>query len=132
MSLHRVNVEGVARFPTLSHATIAGEWVFVSGVLGTVGGVPKVVGGGIAAETTQALQNLERILSGCGCGLQDVAKVSVFLVDMASFAEMNKAYLAVFETEPPARITVQCAGLSLGGVIEMDCIAMLPNTPRPA
>jgi enamine deaminase RidA (YjgF/YER057c/UK114 family) len=85
------------------------------------------VPGGIAAQTTQTLRNIETILAACGCGLADVAKVNVYLTDMASFAAMNQAYLGVFRADPPARITVGCTALALGALVEMDCVAFRPD-----
>jgi len=126
-AIRKINVAGVARLPAFCHATVAGQQVFVSGMLGARPGVLELVPGGIAAETTQALRNVETILAACGCGLADVAKVNVYLTDMASFAAMNEAYLAVFGAEPPARITVGCTGLALGALVEMDCVAFRPD-----
>jgi enamine deaminase RidA (YjgF/YER057c/UK114 family) len=47
---------------------------------------------------------------------------------MAAFAEMNDAYVSVFGTDPPARITVGCNGLALDAAVEMDCVAFLPDS----
>ena len=55
-----------------------------------------------------------------------MAKVNVYLTDMASFGEMNQAYLTFFESDPPARITIGCAGLALGAAVEIDCVAVRP------
>jgi 2-iminobutanoate/2-iminopropanoate deaminase len=126
-AIRKINVAGVARLPAFCHATVAGNQVFVSGMLGARPGALELVPGGIAAETTQTLRNIETILAACGCGLADVAKVNVYLTDMAAFAAMNEAYLAVFGAEPPARITVGCTGLALGALVEMDCVAFRPD-----
>jgi 2-iminobutanoate/2-iminopropanoate deaminase len=99
-------------------------------MLGAAPGTMELVPGGIAAETTQALRNIETILAACGCGLADVAKVNVYLSDMGSFAVMNEAYVAVFGAEPPARITVGCTALALGALVEMDCVAFRPDDAR--
>ena len=50
---------------------------------------------------------------------------------MASFGEMNKAYLAVFGADPPARITVGCSGLALSAAVKMDCVAFRPTSSPP-
>jgi 2-iminobutanoate/2-iminopropanoate deaminase len=126
MALQKVNVDGVARLPAFCHAVIAGQQVFVSGMLGAKPGTMELVDGGVAAQTTQAIRNIEEILTACGASLADVAKVNVFLTDMAEFAAMNEAYLAAIGDDPPARITVGCSGLALGAAVEMDCIAVLP------
>jgi 2-iminobutanoate/2-iminopropanoate deaminase len=133
--VQRINVPGVVRLPAFSHASIAGQQVFVSGMLGSppvpeggqAGAGLTVVDGGTGAQTVQALRNVETILRACGCGLEDIAKVNVYLTDMATFGEMNEAYLSVFTGDPPARITVGCSGLALGAAVEMDCIAFLPD-----
>jgi reactive intermediate/imine deaminase len=127
VKIRKVNVEGVARLAAFSHATIAGQQVFVSGTLGAAPGVLELVEGGTGPQTVQALRNTEVILRACGCELDDVAKVNVYLADMATFGEMNEAYLTVFGSEPPARITVGCNGLALGAAVELDCIAFLPD-----
>jgi 2-iminobutanoate/2-iminopropanoate deaminase len=125
MALRKVNVDGVARLPAFCHAVIAGQQVFVSGMLGAKPGTMELVDGGVAAQTTQAIRNIEEILAACGASLADVAKVNVYLTDMAEFPAMNEAYLAAIGDDPPARITVGCSGLALGAAVEMDCIAVL-------
>jgi 2-iminobutanoate/2-iminopropanoate deaminase len=124
MPPRRVNVDGLDRLPAFSHATVAGDQVFVAGQLGTVPGT-MTVSGGVGAQTTQALRNIEAILAECGCTFADVAKVNVYLTDMATFDEMNDAYLAVVGEDPPARITVGCAALALGAAVEIDCVAFV-------
>jgi 2-iminobutanoate/2-iminopropanoate deaminase len=126
MPVQKVNVDGIVRLPAFCHATIADRHVYVSGMLGAAPGSMDIVDGGVTAETTQALRNIEQILAACGVGMQDVVKVNVFLTDMAQFARMNEAYTAVFGDNPPARITVGCNALALGALVEMDCIAVLP------
>src|SRR5690349_20778285 len=102
----RIYVENLARLPAFCHATIAGDFIFVSGTLGTKPGTLELVEGGTGAETTQTLRNITTILEACGATLADLVKVNVFLADMADFAEMNRAYMATIGDQPPARITV--------------------------
>ena len=125
--IQKVNAPDVARLPAFCHAAIAGEQVLVSGTLGARPDALELVDGGVAAQTVQALRNIEVVLEQCGCGLRDVAKVNVYLTDMKAFAEMNEAYLSVFGDDPPARITVGCTALALGAAVEMDCVAFLPG-----
>ena len=116
-------VDGLGRLPQFSHATVAGELVFVSGTLGTTGAGFDLAPGGTGPETTQTLRNIESILQGAGASLRDVVKVSVYLADMTTFAEMNRAYAEFFGDEPPARITVGGAVLALGAAVEIECVA---------
>lgn len=126
-AIRKINVAGVAGLPAFCHATVVGNQVFVSGTLGATPDALEVVPGGITAQTTQTLRSLETVLAACGCGLADVAKVNVYLTDMADFDAMNEAYLAAFGADPPARITIGCAGLALGALVEMDCVAFRPD-----
>ncbi len=123
----RVNVEGLGKLPAFSHASIAGDLIFVSGTLGTRTASFELVEGGMGPETTQTLENIRAILKGAGASLDDIVKMNVFVTDMSAFQEMNKAYLEFFPGDPPARITVGCAALALDAKIEIDCIAVRPN-----
>jgi 2-iminobutanoate/2-iminopropanoate deaminase len=123
----RINVEGVGRLPAFSHATVHGDLIFVSGTLGTKPGSFDLAEGGAGPETAQALRNIAAILAGAGASLADVLKMHVYLTDMSTFRAMNEAYGGFFEGEPPARITVGCAGLALGAAVEIDCIARNPR-----
>jgi 2-iminobutanoate/2-iminopropanoate deaminase len=121
--MEKIVVEGLARVPAFSHAVVVGDYVHVSGTLGTVGDTTELAEGGVGAQTTQTLRNIEQILEATGLGLADVVKVNVYLSDLADFEEMSRAYLEVIGDSPPARTTVGGVDLALGGAVEMDCVA---------
>ena len=121
-----VNAEGLGRLPAFSHATVAGDFVYVSGTLGTRDGSFELVDGGMGAQTQKTLENIGAVLAASGAGFEDVVKINVFVTDMAQFADMNRAYLEFFGEDPPARITVGCAALALGALVEIDCVAYKP------
>ncbi|MBK9054348.1 MAG: RidA family protein [Chloroflexi bacterium] len=124
MSTKRVYVDGLARLPAFSHAVVAGDFIFVSGCIGTKAGGMELVEGGTGAQTTQTLRNIEQILQASGATLADVVKVNVYLTEIGDFAEMNGAYIAVMGEDPPARITVGKVGFGLAAAtVEIDCIA---------
>jgi len=123
----RINVEGVGRLPAFSHATIAGDTIYVSGTLGTKPDSFDLAEGGTGPQTAQTLENIKTILAGAGATFDDVVKMNVFLTDMSTFRAMNTAYLTFFPGDPPARITVGCAALALGAAVEIDCIARNPG-----
>ncbi len=127
MSVKKIVVEGLAKLPAFCHATIAGDFVYVSGTLGALPNTMDLIEGGIGPETTQTLENIETILTACGVTWSDVAKVNVFIADMKDFAVMNEAYLAILGDDPPARITVGRADLALGAAVEIDCVAYKPQ-----
>lgn len=123
MNAQKVYVEGLARLPVFCHATIAGDFIYVSGTLGTKPNSMELVEGGVDAQTMQTLRNIEIILQACDASLAHLIKVNVFLADINTFAEMNQAYLAIIGDDPPARITVGSADLALGAAVEMDAVA---------
>ncbi|MEM8922512.1 MAG: alpha/beta fold hydrolase [Actinomycetota bacterium] len=125
-------VEGLGRLPQFSHAGWAGDTLHVSGTLGTVEGL--TLADGVAAQTTRALENMGTILAEAGLGWEHVAKVDVFLADMAESAAYNEAYGAFFASRiepPPARITVGGNDFAFGARIEMQCVASRSG-PQPA
>lgn len=124
---NKIDVEGLARLPAFCHAVVAGDFIFVSGTIGVRPNSMELVAGGTGPETTQTLRSIETILDACGASLDDVVKASVFLADMDTFAEMNRAYLEVMGSDPPARITVGRADLALGAAVEIDCVAYKPQ-----
>jgi 2-iminobutanoate/2-iminopropanoate deaminase len=128
MATRKIVVDGLGKLPAFCHAVVAGDFIFVSGTLGTKASSFELVDGGTGPETRQTLRNIETILAGCGAALADLVKLNVFLADMATFAEMNEAYLAVMGDDPPARITVGRAGLALDAAVEIDAVAYKPGT----
>jgi 2-iminobutanoate/2-iminopropanoate deaminase len=126
MGTRKIVVDGLGKLPAFCHAVVAGDFVFVSGTLGTQPSSFALVDGGTGPETRQTLRNIETILTDCGATLADVVKLNVFLADMATFTEMNEAYLAVIGDDPPARITVGRAALALGAAVEIDGVAYKP------
>ena len=102
----------------------AGDWIIVSGQLGLVDGA--IVGGGVSAQTAQAVENLKAQLATMDATLADVAKTLCFLTDMDTFASFNDAYVAGFGTARPARSTIGVAALPLGGAVEIEAWAFKP------
>lgn len=123
----RINAAGVGRLPVFSHAVRAGDFLFLSGMLGTRGDSFELAAGGVGAQTRQALENIGKILEAADAGFEDLVNLKVFLVDMTRFGEMNDAYQALFPVEPPSRITVGCSALALGAAVEIEAVAYLPG-----
>ncbi|MBC8446619.1 MAG: RidA family protein [Chloroflexi bacterium] len=106
-----------------SQAVRAGNLVFTAGQIG----IDPVLGQlrtGIAAQTRQALANLQAVLEAAGSSLNQVVKTTIFLQDMADFATVNQIYGSGFTAAPPARSTVQVAALPLGALVEIEAIAL--------
>ena len=99
----------------------AGEWLVASGQVGVAGGA--LVEGGVAAQLTQAIANLARLLEGEGSALAQVTKTTVFLTDMGDYAAVNEAYTAAFGDHRPARSAVAVAALPIGAAVEIEAWA---------
>lgn len=105
----------------------AGEWLMCSGQLGLLAG--ELVGGGVAAQVTQAVANLEALLAGEGASLADVVKTTVFLADIGDYQVMNEAYTVAFGQHRPARSAVAVAGLPLCALVEVEAWARVTMAP---
>jgi 2-iminobutanoate/2-iminopropanoate deaminase len=106
-----------------SQAIRAGELLFISGQIPLDPQTGQLVGGGIDSQTRRVLQNLSAILSAAGLSMASVVKTTVYLVDMADFAEMNAVYATFVQAPPPARATVQVARLPRDARVEIDLVA---------
>jgi 2-iminobutanoate/2-iminopropanoate deaminase len=109
-----------------SQAIRLGNIVYTAGQVGLDPTTGALVEGGIAEQTHRALDNLSAVLQAAGTNLASVLKTTVFLADMGDFAAMNDVYGSYFtNTDPPARSTVQVAGLPRNALVEIECIATL-------
>jgi 2-iminobutanoate/2-iminopropanoate deaminase len=110
-----------------SQGVQCGELVYTAGQIPLDPGTGQLVEGSIEDQTRQVLKNLQAILSAAGCTLSDVVKTTVFIMDMADFKAMNSVYAEYFPGAPPARSTVQVAGLPLGARVEIEAVAVRPG-----
>lgn len=122
-----LNPPGLAPLvPAYSVAIRDGEWVFVSGMTGIKPGTQDIIDGGVAVQTKQTLENIRTSLQSAGATMADVAECTVFLVDMADYAAMNKEYIAFFPANPPARATLAVTALPRPAArVEIKCSAVL-------
>lgn len=113
-------------FP-FSPAVRAGGFLFLSGQIGTrmENGAPKLVPGGIEAETRQAMDNIKEILTRNGSSLERVTKCTVMIADMTEWPRMNAVYTTYFPGAKPARSALGANGLALGARVEIECIALV-------
>jgi len=106
-----------------NQAIRVGELVFVAGQLGISLETGKLAGPAVGEQTEQVLQNLAAILDAAGSGLDRLVKTTVFLVDLADFADMNEVYARHVGDRPPARSTVGISQLPSGARVEIEAIA---------
>jgi len=105
-----------------SQAIKHGGLVFVSGQI-PLNPQGELVEGDIKVQTRQVLTNLQNILKAAGTDFNNVFKTTVFLKDMAEFAQMNEVYAEFFPTHKPARATVQVARLPRDVSVEIEVVA---------
>ena len=106
-----------------SQGVIMGTLVFTSGQLPIDMRTGEMETADIALAARYALENIRAILQAAGLDLAHVVKTTVFLTDMADFADVNREYASFFPQEPPARSCVQVAALPKGARIEIEAIA---------
>lgn len=107
-----------------SQAVKAGPWLYCSGQIPLDPKSGELVGDGdVEAETRQIFSNLAAVLEAAGFSFAEVVKTTVFLADMADFAKVNAIYAEHFSHNPPARATVQVAGLPKGVRVEIEATA---------
>ncbi|MBW7881317.1 MAG: RidA family protein [Caldilineaceae bacterium] len=119
--------KGVIPVAPYSQAIVAqGRTIYVSGQASFDPETNQFQPGSFREQAERTFRNIEILLKAAGAGWQNVVKVNIYLANILDFAELNEVYRQ-FLTEPyPARTTVQ-AGLIGQMLIEIDCIAVLPD-----
>jgi 2-iminobutanoate/2-iminopropanoate deaminase len=101
--------------------------VFCSGQIALSPKTGQLVGAGdVVAQTEQVMQNLGAVLNAAGCDFSHVLKTTIFLANLGDFAAVNEVYGRHFPSSPPARSTIQAAGLPRGALVEIEAIAQRP------
>jgi 2-iminobutanoate/2-iminopropanoate deaminase len=114
--------EGMAKpRPPYSPVVISGDMVYTAGQV-AYDATGALVEGGIEEQTRRVLENVRTCLEAAGCTLDDVVKVTAFLVDLGEVAGYNEVYREFFDEPYPARSTVQ-AGLAPGVLVEIEAVA---------
>ena len=108
-----------------SQAIKANGLVFVSGQLGLKPDHAEMVGDTIEEQTRQVFDNLDAILTEAGSGLDRIVKTTVFLASLDDFQGMNSVYAERVGNTPPARSTIEVAGLPSGALVEIEAVALL-------
>lgn len=106
-----------------SQAIQVGELVFTAGQIGLDPATGQLAPG-VEMQTRQVMANLAAVLAAAGSAMDLVVKTTIFLADMADFGAVNGIYGEVFTGAPPARSTVQVAGLPKGALVEIEAVAL--------
>ena len=120
-----VTPAGTNANPNFSAGIRVGDMLYVSGQLGLRRDAPDTT---IEGQTRAALENTKRVVEAAGTSMANVVKCTAFLVNVADFQGMNRAYREFFPSEPPARSTVVVAALVVANAkVEIECIAAAPK-----
>ena len=123
MQRRAVHTKGApAALGPYSQAIQAGGWLFTAGQIG-LDPASGELAETIESQTTRALENIRAVLEAAGADMTDIVKTTVFLCDMADFAAFNAVYAEMVGDPPPARSTVQVAGLPKGALVEIEALA---------
>ena len=108
-----------------SQGIIAGNMVFVAGMVPIVPGTGEKITGPIEDQTLRVLENIKGVVVAAGSDLNRVVKVTVYVSDISLWDSVNRVYASFFGDHKPARAIVPVKDLHHGFKVEMDAIAVL-------
>lgn len=110
-----------------SQAIRVGRTVYLSGQIAIDPTTNQfMTGASIQDQTQRVLENLAGVLTAAGLTLDNVVSTTVYLQDLNDFANMNQVYATFFKNSPPARSTIQVAGIPRNAKVEISAIAVAP------
>lgn len=108
-----------------SAGIVANGFVFCSGQLPIDPGTGELVAGSLHDMTVQSMNNIRAVLEAAGSSVDKIVKTTIYVRDLAGFAEINAAYGTFFQSTPPARACVEVSALPKGALVEIEAIAVL-------
>jgi 2-iminobutanoate/2-iminopropanoate deaminase len=108
-----------------SHAVLVGELLFCSGQIPLDPATGELVGETAAEQALRCLENLDAVCAAAGAALARAVRLTIYLIEMGDFSEVNEVYGSFFAADPPARVTVGVAQLPKGALVEIDAIVAL-------
>ena len=102
----------------------AGNLIYTSGQLGIDMETGKLAEG-VEAQARASMRNMGEILKAAGASYGDVIKTTIFVKDLADFQTVNMVYAQFFDGNYPARSCVQVAALPMGGLVEIEAVALV-------
>ncbi len=106
-----------------SQAVEVDGMVYCSGQIPLDAKTGQVVTGSVTEQTKKVMANIEAVLKAADLHFSNIVKTTIFLTDMNDFSSVNDVYAGYFESAPPARSTVEVAGLPKGVSVEIEVIA---------
>jgi enamine deaminase RidA (YjgF/YER057c/UK114 family) len=124
-----VNPDELAPPRGFSHATVAGDTVWVGGQIGSDASGQVVEPGDMVAQYTRAIRNVAIALRAAGCEPADTVKLTYYVTDISAYRENRKAlgaaYREFFRSDYPASTLVEVRSLvDPDALIEIDAVAV--------
>ena len=110
-----------------SQAVRVGDIVYLSGQIPLDPQTMEVVEGDIGARARRVFDNLPAVMQEAGGSLSDIVKLTIYLVDLEQFGQVNEVMAEYFDAPFPSRATVAVAALPKGAPIEVEGVAHLPG-----
>ncbi len=115
-----------AAIGTYSQAVRVDHTVYLSGQIGLDPVTMQLVDG-IEAQIHRVFRNLRAVAAASDCSLDDMAKLNVYLTDLAHFPKVNEIMATYFRQPYPARAAVGVAALPRGALVEMDGVLVIQD-----
>lgn len=107
------------------HTGGAGALLFCSGQIPIDPTTGELVGASdVRVQAKRVMENIAAVLAAGGSSFDAIVKTTIFLADMGDFAAVNEVYGAYFKGTPPARSTIQVAGLPKAALVEIEIVAI--------
>ncbi|USD37701.1 MULTISPECIES: RidA family protein [Ferrimonas] len=114
-----------AAIGTYSQAIKAGDTVYISGQIPLDPNTMEMVGDDFDSQVVQVFDNLKAVCEAAGGSLQHIAKLNIFMVDLANFAKVNEVMGQYIQQPYPARAAIGVKELPKGSLVEMDAVMIL-------
>ncbi len=125
MSVARVIVhagDAPAAIGPYSHAVRCGDLLFCSGQIPLDPASGELVGGGVSEQARRCLENLQAVAEAAHTTLARAVRITIYMLDLGAFNEVNQVCEEFFAIDPPARATVGVAALPRGAAVEIDAV----------
>jgi enamine deaminase RidA (YjgF/YER057c/UK114 family) len=126
-----VNPEELAPARGFSHATVAGDTVWIGGQVGSDATGQIVEPGDIVAQFSRAIQNVAAALRAAGFAPEDTVKLTYYVTDVQAYRDnrsaLGAAYRSFFRTDYPASTLIEVSSLvDSNALVEIDAVAVRP------
>ncbi len=127
-----LNPEELAPARGFSHATVAGDTVWIGGQVGSDKTGSIVEPGDVVAQFARAIRNVAIALRAAGCRPEDTVKLTYYVTDLElyrkSLPAIGAPYREVFGRHYPASTLIEVTSLfDPDALIEIDAVAVRPT-----